>query len=156
MKGFILLMQCSIQITLRSFTLDCPIHNSSFLCILPTVSQLNVTNHKHVLKLQKNIGCCVKSGKTNPKYLQLSVFAWSHQLHTTADPPHWGGFQVKRHIETITDKGYSSIIHILSSENSDANTDDKMQILQNVGKGPYMKIFGRFCIYSKQLQKRFS
>jgi hypothetical protein len=92
MKGFILLMQCSIQITLQSFILDFRKHNSSFLCILPNASQLHMTNHKHVLKLQTNIVCCVKSGKTNPKYLQLSVFALSHQLYTTADPPQWGGF----------------------------------------------------------------
>jgi hypothetical protein len=105
MKGFILLRQCSIQITLWSFTLDCPIHNGSFLSILPAASQLNMTNNKHVLKLQTNITCCLKSGKTNPKYLQLSLFAWSHQLYTTADPPHWGGFQVKEHIWTIKDKG---------------------------------------------------
>jgi len=98
-------MQCTVHTPLRSFTLDCSIHNGSSLCILPTVSQLNMTNHKHVLKLQTNIVCCIKSGKTNLKYLQLSVFALSHPLYTTADPPQWGGFQVKEHVPTIKDKG---------------------------------------------------
>jgi hypothetical protein len=43
--------------------------------------------------------------------------------------------------------------HTCSCENSDANTDDKLYIIQNVRKGPYMQITHKI-LYIHQAEEK--